>query len=117
MSGWLKDLVLMLAGGGSGAGFLQETSPHHDFIAAAGEYLRTDEEFLRNYGESFTVTDAFGRGPFAGDKAEYFAAIGQDIWRLDLQKQRLGGWKVTQCQRLDQPEEWICNLLERNENQ
>ena len=36
MSGWLKDLVLMLAGGGSGAGFLQETSPHHDFIAAAG---------------------------------------------------------------------------------
>lgn len=117
MGGWLKGLVLMLAGGGSQAGFLEEGSPHGDFIAAAGEYLHTGKEFLREYGENFTVTDAFGRGPFAGSKAEYFAAIGKDIWRLELHKERLGSWKVTQCQRLDQPEEWICNLLERNEDQ
>lgn len=117
MGEWLKSLVLMLAGGGSGAGFPEGPSPRGDFMAAAREYLRTGEEFLRAYGESFTVRDAFGRGPFAKNRAEYFAAIGEDIWQLELQKAGLGGWKVIRCQKLDQPEEWICNLLERNEDQ
>ena len=112
--GALKGLLLMLAGGGSEAGFLDFSPSGKDFMETARQYL-SQEVFTEQNGKSFVIEDAFGRGPFAGGKAECFARINGDIWQVKLEKPRLGGWRVIESQKLDAPETWICNLLERND--
>lgn len=110
----LKGLLLMLAGGGSEAGFLESSASGKDFMETARQYL-SQEAWMNEDRENFTIEDDFGRGPLAGGQAEYFASINGDIWRVRLEKARLAGWRVTESQKLDAPEQWICNLLERNE--
>lgn len=112
--GALRSLLLTLAGGGSEAGISESLAGSKDFMETARQYLSREVSIEEN-GEDFVIEDDFGRGPLAGGKAEYFALLHGDIWQVQLEKGRLGGWRVTGSQRLEEPQPWICNLLERND--